>query len=244
MALNLTLFEERYLDKLAFVLLNALLLTGESQYLNSVLDRINKNDKVKLVQHLPEVQMPPAQKEKVKQVIVQSLKQGQQVPKAVPIAPSRVVPKSDPLRKALVEKLKEDEGVRPRIYKDHYGNWTIGVGHLVTPEELPYYRNRTLSQKEIFDLLDKDIDWKLSLVKKDFPKFDSYPFDLKMMIVNGYYRGDLSGSPRTKALIRQGKYKEAADEYLDNKEFRREAKAKSGVYKRMLKNANVLRSLS
>jgi hypothetical protein len=236
----MTLFEEKYLDKLAFILLNALLFTGETQY---VLNKMNQNEKVKLVQHLPDVKMPETRKQQLKQVIVQSLKQGQEVPKAVPIAPTKAVP-NDKLRQALIDRLKKEEGVRAKMYKDHYGNPTIGIGHLITPEELPYYRNRTLSQKEIMDLLNKDIDWKLSLIKKDFPKYDSYPFDLKMMIANGYFRGDLAGSPRTKMLIKQGKFKQAADEYLDNVEYRREAKAKSGVYKRMLHNANILKSMS
>jgi hypothetical protein len=236
----MTLFEEKYLDKLAFILLNALLFTGEAQY---VLNKMNQNEKVKLVQHLPDVKMPETRKQQLKQVIVQSLKQGKEVPKAVPIAQTKAVP-NDKLRQALIDKLKKEEGVRDKMYTDHVGNPTIGIGHLITPEELPYYRNRTLSQKEIMDLLNKDIDWKLSLIKKDFPKYDSYPFDLKMMIANGYFRGDLAGSPRTKMLIRQGKFKQAADEYLDNAEYRREAKAKSGVYKRMLHNANILKSMS
>lgn len=237
----MTLFEEKYLDKLAFVLLNALLFTGETQY---ILNKMNQNEKMKLVQHLPDVKMPTSNKQQLKQVIVQSLKQGQNVPKAIPVAPSKPVPKApDKLRQALIDKLKQDEGVFPKMYKDHYGNPTIGVGHLITLEELPYYRNRTLSQKEIMDLLNKDIDWKLSLIKKDFPQYNSYPLELQMMIANGYFRGDLSGSPRTKMLIRQGKFKQAADEYLDNVEFRREAKRKSGVYKRMLHNANILRSM-
>ena len=236
----MTLFEEKYLDKLAFVLLNALLFTGETQY---ILNKMNQNEKMKLVQRLPEVNIPPARKEQLKQVIVQSLKQGQNVPKAVPVAPSKPIPKPDTFRLSLIDKLKQEEGVFPKMYKDHYGNPTIGIGHLVTPEELPYYRNRTLSQKEIMDLLNKDIDWKISLIKKDFPKFESYPLELKLMIANGYYRGDLSGSPRTKMLIRQGKYSQAADEYLDNAEFRRESKRKSGVYKRMLDNARVLKTL-
>lgn len=235
----MSLFEERFLDKVAFVLLNAILYTGEY---NAILDRLNPNEKVKLVNHLPDVRMPPAQKEKVKQVVVQSIKQDKAVPKAIP---HKGVPNTSTtkLRNALIEKLKMEEGVIPKMYEDHYGNLTIGIGHLVTPEEVPYYRNRTLSQKEMLALLNKDIDWKLSLIKNDFPKFNSYPFDLQMMIANGYFRGDLAGSPRTKTLIRQGKFKQAANEYLDNDEFKREAKVKSGVYKRMLHNANILKSL-
>lgn len=234
----MSLFEERFLDKVAFVLLNAILYTGEY---NAILDRLNPNEKVKLVNYLPDVKMAPAQKEKVKQVVMTSLKQDQAVPKAIPYTGGSNITK---LRKALIEKLKKEEGVIPKMYKDHYGNLTIGIGHLVTPKEVPYYRNRTLTQKEMLDLLNKDIDWKLSLIKKDFPKFNSYPFNLQMMIANGYFRGDLAGSPRTKMLIRQGKFKQAADEYLDNAEFKREAKVKSGVYKRMLHNANILKSLS
>lgn len=236
----MTLFEEKYLDKLAFILLNALLFTGETQY---ILNKMNQNEKMKLVQHLPDVKIPPARKEQLRQVVVQSLKQGQSVPKAVSVTPSKPVPKTDTFRLSLIDQLKQDEGVFPKMYKDHYGNNTIGVGHLITPEELPYFRNRTLSQKEILDLLNKDIDWKLSLIKKDFPKFNSYPEELKLMIANGYFRGDLSGSPRTKMLIKQGKFSQAADEYLDNAEFRRESKRKSGVYKRMLHNANILKSV-
>lgn len=233
MSRTLTLFEEKYLANLAFILLNAIAITGEYQ---AIMNRLNPKEKVQLIQQLPNINMPPAGKKKVEQVVKQSLKQDIS-PKVIPVA------KSDPFTDKIADMLVKREGKYPRMYKDIYGHPTIGIGHLVKPHEMAKYKNAVLSPHEMYTLMYADINEKLTAVRKDFPRFDSYPEKLKMIIVDGYFRGDLSGSPTTKKLIRLGKFKQAADEYLDNVEYRKSVKAGTGVAKRMRQNALVLKSL-
>jgi GH24 family phage-related lysozyme (muramidase) len=113
--------------------------------------------------------------------------------------------------------LKQDEGKKSRLYKDTKGKWTIGYGHLIkSKSELKKYKGKTLSDKEINDLLDVDINSKVQIAQRLFPKFKEYSDDFKITILNGIFRGDLSGSPKTIELINKGLYKQAAKEYLDN----------------------------
>lgn len=49
------------------------------------------------------------------------------------------------------------EQLHNSVYKDRNGNETIGVGHLVKPDERSLYRGRTLSDAEVYTLLAQDI---------------------------------------------------------------------------------------
>jgi hypothetical protein len=123
--------------------------------------------------------------------------------------------------------IKGDEGRRNKLYKDTKGKWTIGYGHLIKDKaELKKYQKRTLSDKEINNLLDADVN--------------EYNDDLKMTIINGFFRGDLSGSPATIKLINQGLYKQAAKEYLNHGDYIAASKPNAedrGVAIRMYRNA-------
>lgn len=137
--------------------------------------------------------------------------------------------------------LKQDEGKKSRLYKDTKGKWTIGYGHLIkSKSELKKYKGKTLSDKEINDLLDVDINSKVQIAQRLFPKFKEYSDDFKITILNGIFRGDLSGSPKTIELINKGLYKQAAKEYLDNEDYIAASKPNAhdkGVAMRMYRNA-------
>ena len=62
-------------------------------------------------------------------------------------------------------------------------------------------------------------------------------------MLGSWYRGSLSGSPKTIRLINEGNYKEASKEFLDNDEYR-DPKTASGIKKRMEATAKALRELS
>jgi hypothetical protein len=126
------------------------------------------------------------------------------------------------------------------MYRDK-GFWSIGIGHLITPQEYNFYKNRILSDKEILDLFNKDLNKKIQLAKSHFgAKFDSFSENLKIAIIDGYFRGDLSGSPRARELLRRGNYQAAAKEYLNNKEYKDALASGSGVAKRMQRNAEIM----
>jgi len=148
-------------------------------------------------------------------------------------------PTIDPFVKKAADYIKNNEGVRYRLYKDSKGFWTIGIGHLVKADELSKFKDRTLTDKEVHDLFARDLESKLTLVQRHFPQYNTYSDDLKVAILDGYFRGDLSGSPKTRELIRAGQFKAASKEYLNNAEYRSALKTGSGVAKRMQRNAKI-----
>jgi GH24 family phage-related lysozyme (muramidase) len=147
------------------------------------------------------------------------------------------------LKRAAAE-LRQHENCVRYLYKDTKGHWTIGIGHLVTPEEMPKFKNRSLSPEEINEIFQQDIQKKLDLITSVFGSvFNTYSDNLKIAILDGFFRGDLSGSPKAIKLLKQKQFKEAAKEYLNNNEYRQSKAANStskGVYKRMLHNATVM----
>lgn len=68
---------------------------------------------------------------------------------------------------------------------------------------------------------------------KMFPELDSYSEELRKNIISSTYRGGITGSPKTRALIVSGCYDLAAEEFLNNREYRKAKAASSGIAKRM-----------
>jgi lysozyme len=88
------------------------------------------------------------------------------------------------------------EGRRATAYKDTAGKWTIGIGHLIRPDE-EWMRTATLTDAQIDELFRKDVAWAERAVERTFPKvrrqnqFDalvSFTFNLGE---NGVVRGTL-----------------------------------------------------
>lgn len=154
---------------------------------------------------------------------------------------SFAAPQAGDFLKRAAEYIKRNEGVRNKLYKDSKGYWTIGIGHLVTPQEYELYKGKVLTEREILELFQKDMNKKLQLVKSYFGKaFDSYSEQLRIAILDGYFRGDLPGSPEARRLLKDGKFKQAAREYLNNKEYKAAVASGSGVASRMSKNAAIM----
>lgn len=148
--------------------------------------------------------------------------------------------------------IRANEGVVNRIYNDKpvtgkRANPTIGVGHLVTKDTMDYYGDRVLSADEIETLLDTDLNTKIAAINREFGSvFENMPDGLKVAMVDGYFRGDLPKSPKTISLLKAGKYAEAADEYLNNDEYRASVAMNArgerhGVAGRMAANAAKMR---
>lgn len=74
-----------------------------------------------------------------------------------------------------------------------------------------------------------------------FPDLNTYSEELRKNIISSVYRGGITGSPKTRSLIVSGCYDLAADEFLDNREYRDAATKGSGVAKRMERLSNALK---
>ena len=123
--------------------------------------------------------------------------------------------------------------------------FTIGYGRTRDLEGNPITKGTTTTQEEAEIMLQEDIALRLPEIRRAYPNFDSYPRDLQVQIGQSYYRGTLTPghSPETRKLINQGKFKEAAKEFLDNKEYRTaKQRGRSGIRDRMEDVAKALRN--
>lgn len=103
------------------------------------------------------------------------------------------------------KKLVIAEGYSPNLYLDSKDIITRGVGQ--TAEYLDK------SFDEVLDAKDKQL-------RTYLPDYDLYTDRLKDALFSNNYRGSLGQSKNTRELINQGKFKEAAYEFLDNDEYR------------------------
>ena len=128
--------------------------------------------------------------------------------------------------------IKKHEGKRLEAYPDK-GGYSIGHGHFGV------LKNAKITDEQAERYFEEDFQAKVAAARKAIPKFDSLSNELKAEITQGFFRGDLSGSPKALALINEGKFSEAAVEFLDNNEYRNPDTAR-GVKNRMLLIANAL----
>ena len=99
-----------------------------------------------------------------------------------------------------------------------------------------------LGNRQMQQLFDHDVQAKIKLAKRKVGNFDKLPTATQNAIVDGFFRGDLSGSPKTLKLMNSGDFKAAAVEYLNNNEYRESKRERTGVAPRMDRNAAAFRS--
>jgi len=176
------------------------------------------------------------------------------VPKATPkVASKPAVTGTESFAKDLVQY----EGRRSHLYKDHKGNPTIGIGHLIGPDSKKRFEAAGLGDKyegcvsgkcglndnEQDKLVQQDLtDVYVPRAEKLVNNFERLNPEAQSAIVGSVFRGGLSGSPNALGLINQGKFKEAGKEFLNSKEYRTSKKAGTGVYKRMDSYAKAISS--
>jgi GH24 family phage-related lysozyme (muramidase) len=138
------------------------------------------------------------------------------------------------------------------VYKDSKGLDTIGHGHLVTKESPKIFAELNISPnvltgkakltpEQADKLLKRDVSVRVPKVKKIVPKLETYSSELQGELVSEYFRGMLPQSSKAVALLNQGKYEEAANEYVNSKEYRESVKQKTGIHKRYDALANALK---
>lgn len=167
--------------------------------------------------------------------------------------------KIDVVRDMLVPQLKQSEGWRPRLYKDHKGNPTVGHGALVDgsfkstmKKVFPHQSdewvkkvssgNMELTAAQGHELLTYQAREKHNETRNmiGHDMFDNMHPELQTALTDAHFRGSLRGSPKTMALIKAGDLQGASKEFLNNDEYRQSVKQKTGVYKRMENVSKVL----
>lgn len=128
-------------------------------------------------------------------------------------------------RKAVFETLKIDEGVEYKIYADHLGYHTFGVGHLITNED-PEWGSEfgtPISEDRVWEAFDKDLDTAINECEILFDEFDSFPEEAQQVIVNMMFnmgRPRLSGFKKFCAAAKEGDWKTAAVEGRDSRWYK------------------------
>lgn len=123
-----------------------------------------------------------------------------------------------------------EEGFSEGEYKDHTGVTTSGVG-----------ATKEFTGKNFFTEV---LPVFVTRAKNATKNFETLPEYVKSHIVSMAYRGDWG--PETKKLLKEGRWEEAADEYLDHGNYKKGTKKEAtkeekAVAERMKRNADALR---
>jgi len=124
--------------------------------------------------------------------------------------------------------------------------YTIGYGRTRDLKGNPITKDTKITEEQADQMLREDLGTRIKEIKRAYPDFESYPAELQLQITQSYYRGTLTPkhSPKTRRLINQGKFKEAATEFLDNEEYRTAKKrGRAGIKNRMDDVAQALRNM-
>jgi lysozyme len=119
------------------------------------------------------------------------------------------------VKSELAKQLRGDEDVRPCVYKDSLGLYTIAVGRLVDDRR----KGSGLRDDEITYLLNNDIDDRINALQKALPWFQNLDDARQGVLLNMACQMGTDGLlafKNTLALVRDGKYPEAAAAMLDS----------------------------
>jgi len=125
----------------------------------------------------------------------------------------------------LMEELERDEGVIYKIYKDHLGYPTFGIGHLIVEgdSEKGQPIGTSISLDRVTQAFDADVQVVLNDCVKLFNDFDELPEEAQRVIANmmfnmGYTR--LSKFNNFKAAVNARDWNTAADEMIDSRWYK------------------------
>jgi lysozyme len=120
------------------------------------------------------------------------------------------------MKAELTKQLRGDEAVKPCVYRDSLGLWTIGVGRLVDSSR----PGAGLRDDEITYLLNNDIDDRIAALTKALPWFQNLDDARQGVLLNMAFQMGTDGLlafKNTLALVRDGKYSEAAAAMLESR---------------------------
>lgn len=76
-----------------------------------------------------------------------------------------------------------DEGYKSKVYRDQFGNLTVGIGHLVMPSD-GIIENDVINEKRIDDLFEHDLVHAQIGCRALILGFDTLPDDLQDALIN------------------------------------------------------------
>ena len=138
----------------------------------------------------------------------------------------------------LREEIKYDEGSVNKIYLDHLGLATFGIGHLVTEwdEEYGWEVGTPVSEDRCNEVFDSDIQVVLSDCEHLYPDFNELPEEVQRIIANMMFnmgRPRLSKFKGMKAGVDARDWHAAADEMVDSRWYRQVTNRAERLVERM-----------
>ena len=138
----------------------------------------------------------------------------------------------------LREEIKYDEGSVNKIYLDHLGLATFGIGHLVTEwdEEYGWEVGTPVSEDRCNEVFDSDIQVVLSDCEHLYPDFNELPEEVQRIIANMMFnmgRPRLSKFKGMKAGVDARDWQKAADEMVDSRWYRQVTNRAERLVERM-----------
>jgi len=141
-------------------------------------------------------------------------------------------------RDRLYEEIKADEGEVLEVYEDHLGYPTIGIGHLVTPEDEEFGEpiGTPITAERSRELFDRDIEYAIEGCEPLYGQWHNWPEEVQLIMVNMCFNlgaTRLSKFMNMKNMLSQGKWKEAANEGRDSLWYRQVTNRAERLMKRL-----------
>ena len=128
---------------------------------------------------------------------------------------------------SVYNQLKIDEGVEYKVYKDHLGFPTFGVGHLIVEDDLEYGKpeGTSVSEERVFACFEKDLNTSISECRILFDEsiWQEFPNEVQEICVNMMFnlgRPRFSKFKKTLEHLKAHRWSEAASEARDSKGYR------------------------
>jgi lysozyme len=131
----------------------------------------------------------------------------------------------------LRKELAADEGCVKKIYLDHLGKKTVGIGHLCQEGDPEFWKSigTEVAQDRVDELFGKDIAWTMADCRDIVPKFDDMPREVRLILANMIFnmgRSRIIGFRKMLAAVDERDWSVAADEMHDSK-WRRQVPARA-----------------
>ena len=141
-----------------------------------------------------------------------------------------------------IEKLREeieyDEGNVEKIYLDHLGLPTFGIGHLVTKRDPEFGEpvGTPVDKDRCIEAFSKDLETVMSDCYKLYSDFDSLPEEAQLIIANMMFnmgRPRLSKFKGMKRGVDARNWNQAADEMVDSRWYKQVTNRANRLVERM-----------
>ena len=128
-----------------------------------------------------------------------------------------------------IQKLKEeltlDEGCEFKLYNDHLGYKTFGIGHLVTKDDPEYEMEigEEVSEERVNECFIKDIEKVIEDCHILYEYFNELPEDAQLIIANMMFnlgRPRLTKFKKMKEAVNDGNWLEAAIQMEDSRWYK------------------------